>query len=43
MVEKHIRGGIYYAIHQYAKAGNNYVKDYDRNKEKSYLKYIDRI
>ena len=29
------------AIHQYAKANNKYMKDYDKNKELSYLKYWD--
>ena len=41
MVEKGIRGGICHAIHQYAKANNKYMKDYDKNKESSYLKYWD--
>ena len=41
MVEKGIRGGICHAIHQYAKANNKYMKDYDKNKELSYLKYWD--
>ena len=41
MVEKSIRGGIYHAIHQYSKANNKYMKDYDKNKESSYLKYWD--
>ena len=39
MVEKGIRRGIYHANHQYAKANNKYMKDYDKNKESSYLKY----
>ena len=35
MVEKGIRGGICHPIHQYVKANNKYMKDYDRNKESS--------
>ena len=41
MAEKGIRGGICNTIHQYAKASNKYMKDYDKNKESSYLKYWD--
>ena len=41
MVERAIRGGIYHAIHQYVKANNKYMKDFDKNKESSYLKYWD--
>ena len=41
MVEKGITGGICHAIHRYAKANNKYMKDYDKNKESSYLKYWD--
>ena len=41
IVEKCIRGGICHAIHRYAKANNKYMKDYDKNKESSYLKYWD--
>ena len=36
---KGIKGGICHSIHQYAKANNKYMKDYNRNKEPSYLKY----
>ena len=39
MVEKSTRGGIYRAIRLYEKANNKYIKDYDRNKESSYLKF----
>ena len=39
MVEKGIQGGICHVIHQYAKGNNKYMKDYDKNKESSYLKY----
>ena len=41
MVEKGIRGELREAIHRYIKANNKYVKDYDKNKESSYLKYRD--
>ena len=41
MVEKRTRGGIYHAIHSYAKANNEYIKNYDKNIESSYLKYLD--
>ena len=41
MVEKGFKGGICHAIHQYAKANNKYMLDYDKNKESSYLKYWD--
>ena len=37
MVENRIRGGICHAIHTYAKASDKYMKDYDKNKESSYL------
>ena len=40
MVEKGNRGGIFHTIYQYAKT-NKYMKDYDKNKESSYLKYWD--
>ena len=41
MVEKGIRGGICKAIRRHAKPNNKYMKDYDKNKESSYLKYWD--
>ena len=40
-VEKGIREGICHSIYQYAKADNKYMKDYDKNKKWSYLKYQD--
>ena len=43
MVEKGCRGGIRHSLYQYAKANNKYMKDYDKNKESSYLKYWDVI
>ena len=39
MVEKYVRGGICLAIYRYKKDINKYMKDYDKNKESSYLKY----
>ena len=41
MVQKGIIGGICNTIYQYAKANNKYMKDYDKNKESSYLRYWD--
>ena len=29
------------SCHSYATANNKYMKDYDKNKESSYLKYLD--
>ena len=37
MVEEGIRGGIYHSIHQYAKANNKYMKNYNNNEESSYI------
>ena len=41
IVEKGIRGGICHAIHRYAKANNKYMKNYDKNKESSFIEYLD--
>ena len=41
MVEKGIRGGIFYSIYQYAKTNNKYMKYYDKTKELSYIQYWD--
>ena len=41
MIKKGIRGGIYHSIYRYAKASNKYIKDYDKNKELSYIQYWD--
>ena len=43
MVGKGIRGGTCHANHWYVKANNKYMKDYDKNKESSYLQYSDVI
>ena len=39
MVEKGIRRGICHTNYQHAKANKKYMKDYDKNKDSSYLKY----
>ena len=41
IVEERIRGGICHSIHRYAKANNKYMKNYDKNKESSYIQYLD--
>ena len=41
MVETEIKGGICHSIYRYAKANNKHIKDYDKNKESSYLQYWD--
>ena len=41
MVEEGIRGGICHSIHRYAKANNKYMKNYNNNKESSYIQYFD--
>ena len=39
MVEKGIRERMRHEICHYAEAHKKYIKDYDKNKESSYLKY----
>ena len=41
MFEEGIRGGVCQATYRYAKANNNYTKNYEKNKESSYLEYVD--
>ena len=41
IVEEGIRVGICHAIHRRAKANNKYMKNYDKNKESSYIQYLD--
>ena len=41
IIEKGIRGEICHSTYRYAKANNKYMKDYDKNKESSYLQYWD--
>ena len=39
MVGNGIRAGTCHAIHRYAKANDKYMKDYDKDKQSSYLQY----
>ena len=41
MFEEGITGGVCQATHGYAKANNKYTRDHDKNKESSYLEYLD--
>ena len=43
MVEKGNRGRMYHSICPYARANNKYIKDYDKNKESSYILYWDEL
>ena len=41
MFEEGIRVGITHSSHRYAEANNKYMKNYNKNKESSYLIYLD--
>ena len=41
MIEDGIRGGICHAIQRYTKANNKYMNDYKKDKESSYIQYLD--
>ena len=41
LFEERIRGGICQATHRYVKANNKYMKNHDKDKESSYLVYVD--
>ena len=43
IVEKGIRGGLFHSINRYAKDNNRYIKDYDKNKESSYLHILNIV
>ena len=40
VVKKGIRGGICHAVHKYAKANNIYMKKCNKDKESSYIMYL---
>ena len=42
MVKKGIRGGICQAVCRYAKANNKDMKNYDKDKESTYIMYLDK-
>ena len=41
MIEERIKGGICQAKHRYAKANNKYMFNQNKNKESSFLQYLD--
>ena len=41
MCEAGIRGGMCQPTHGYAKSNNKYMRDHNKNKESSYLEYLD--
>ena len=41
MIKNVVRGGMYHTIYRYARANNKYKKNYDKNKESSYIQYLD--
>ena len=41
LIEKGIRGAICHAIYRYAKANNKYLRKYNKDKEQSFLQYLD--
>ena len=40
-IEKGVRGGISYIAKRYAKANNKYMRDYDSNKQSTFITYFD--
>ena len=41
MVKTGLRGGVSYIANRYSKPNNKYLRDYDKNKDSSYLIYSD--
>ena len=40
MVEKGIRSVMCHVVHRYSKANNKYMKIFDKNKESTYIQYL---
>ena len=40
-IKEGIRGGMCHAVHRYSEANNKYLKNYNKNKESSYIQYLD--
>ena len=40
-IKEGIRGGMCHAVHIYSEANNKYLKNYNKNKESSYIQYLD--
>ena len=41
-IKKGLRGGITYIAKRYAKANNEYMCDYDSNKQSTFITYLDK-
>ena len=41
LIEKGLRGGIFYIAKRYAKADNKYTNDYDLKKPSAFISYLD--
>ena len=41
IIEEGIRREMCHAVHRFAKANNKYMRNYDEEKESSFLEYID--
>ena len=41
MIKRGLRGRVCHSVHRHAKANNKYMEDYDKNKQSSYIMYVD--